>query len=647
MADIELQDDPQTKKTQDILEQLGLHPSQLDAQDHLARVYGNINKEATEPKADVAVQPDLVQVPKAETPPPTPAQQPASEPIGKASEGVPKPTVFGPEKHIDLNQSPADVPTPTATFGTGNEFKGTGKPMEAPVAPVPTTIPGPGAYGATNPFKGITKGTGDYPLLNNIPGKPAPEDNDKVNSLPGPGSSIPLIARNQAREGKDLDELDRLRSTGSGIHQIKNPFLRTLATIGDVAGTAMFPNAMHVIPGTSLHHADLVHGANAQVKEDQGLIDSNVSNRLKTAQANKAEQEDPNPEEWKTEPEFMGPNGEPIQTNKTTGETRIVSGQGIKPIVKGGAANSPIGDDKIDPLNQGLEARWQVLNPNKPLPANYKLPKGATEKDFERIDKLMQQTENAQGTVETRKQTQALREQNQTILKNAQEDREEKQGRKMVIGQDKNGNLVAVGAADAKSYGLTNVIEPGQLQAEKIINARNLLPLFNNNDKEDPGIIQLVDRLDKVGKLGIIASRWNEFMTGTLGQSLHDPDIEALRVKVGLGNTALMQVHVGNRGGAYLLEHFEDLVNSKKMDAENLRTGFRTEFNYIKHRAMMPGQTTINSNAMRKPGEENTNNPNPGEKSITMARAQQIAKEKNMTVDAVIKDAKAHGVKVK
>lgn len=52
----------------------------------------------------------------------------------------------------------------------------------------------------------------------------------------------------------------------------------------------------------------------------------------------------------------------------------------------------------VPQMNQGLTSRFQVLNPNKPLPPQFTLPANATQKDYDRIDKLMQSTENATAT---------------------------------------------------------------------------------------------------------------------------------------------------------------------------------------------------------------------------------------------------------
>ena len=52
---------------------------------------------------------------------------------------------------------------------------------------------------------------------------------------------------------------------------------------------------------------------------------------------------------------------------------------------------------------------------------------------------------------------------------------------------------------------------------------------------------------------------------------------------------------------SYMLEHFEDLANNRKMDASTLRTGIKSELNYVKDRAMMPGSAGAQSGGGGRP----------------------------------------------
>jgi hypothetical protein len=65
----------------------------------------------------------------------------------------------------------------------------------------------------------------------------------------------------------------------------------------------------------------------------------------------------------------------------------------------------------VGQLNSALAQRYQVLNPGKPLPGAFTLPQTATQKDFDRIDKVMQQTEQSQGTKAQQDTTNELRRQ--------------------------------------------------------------------------------------------------------------------------------------------------------------------------------------------------------------------------------------------
>jgi hypothetical protein len=164
---------------------------------------------------------------------------------------------------------------------------------------------------------------------------------------------------------------------------------------------------------------------------------------------------------------------------------------------------------------------------------------------------------------------------------------------KPVIGFDTDGNQVLTNGANAQQLGLSEARDVGQAEAEKVTNARSLLPVFNNPNPADRGAIQLAQDLDRQGKLGPIASRYQEFMAGQFGQG--DPEVEELRTKMGLLATGLMQVHVGARGSAQMLEHFEDMANAKKMDGPTLLSGLNAENNYVTRKAMIPKNSRFNS----------------------------------------------------
>jgi len=252
--------------------------------------------------------------------------------------------------------------------------------------------------------------------------------------------------------------------------------------------------------------------------------------------------------------------------------------------------------DEITNSNAQNKRLWNVLHPGEPLPSDLTLPANATKDQAAKTDTHLKSLMQAEGT-------KAQRDAAAAASSASQNRGDEKFGIQSVIGTDpKTGRDVLVSEAEAKSLGLTGIMKADAADVSKALSARHWIPLAektatiqrtDQNDAksaaanpEEMGILQLIDDLDKRGKLGVIASRWNDFLAGNVGSG--DPEVEALRAKMGLSSTLLMNAHVGNRGGSFMLEHFENLANEKKMDANTLRSGVKSELDYIKDRAMMP-----------------------------------------------------------
>jgi hypothetical protein len=71
---------------------------------------------------------------------------------------------------------------------------------------------------------------------------------------------------------------------------------------------------------------------------------------------------------------------------------------------------APFGADKAAQINGMMEKRYQVLHPNQPLPDEYKVTADSTPKDFDRADKILQQSENAAATQAQRDTANSMRE---------------------------------------------------------------------------------------------------------------------------------------------------------------------------------------------------------------------------------------------
>jgi len=239
----------------------------------------------------------------------------------------------------------------------------------------------------------------------------------------------------------------------------------------------------------------------------------------------------------------------------------------------------------VDPLNAGFKARYAVLHPGEQIPDHFQLKTGASPTDFDRVDKLLEATERATATKTQQETLNAIRAQTFEMQR-------DKSDMKAVMGTDpKTGNAVMLPKGQADQMQIQNPMEAPADTVNKALAARHWLNLANTQvdskaAPEDMGIMQLVDKLDKEGKLGAVASRWNEFMAGKVGAG--DPEVSALRAKMGLSTTLLMQAHVGNRGSSQMLEHFEDLANQKKLDGPTLKAALGAEIDYVKDRAMDP-----------------------------------------------------------
>lgn len=101
------------------------------------------------------------------------------------------------------------------------------------------------------------------------------------------------------------------------------------------------------------------------------------------------------------------------QWNPQTRKYDVAVGDAPKPKLAEG--ETPLGSS-VDSLNKGMEDRYQQMHPGKTLPSEYQLGKDSTQKDFDRIDKLLTGTENAQATQAARDESTALRKQQMTQM---------------------------------------------------------------------------------------------------------------------------------------------------------------------------------------------------------------------------------------
>jgi hypothetical protein len=110
--------------------------------------------------------------------------------------------------------------------------------------------------------------------------------------------------------------------------------------------------------------------------------------------------------------------------------------------------------------------------------------------------------------------------------------------------------------------------------------------------------------------LGPASSRWREFWTGKIGSP--DKTFTKLRTDVGLLQTLLMRMHVGARGGEYIMKHFQDLLDAGKQSPENMISALDAIEDYAND-----VKNIKSSDWMPTPGENNPTVVTPTGKSIS------------------------------
>ena len=147
-----------------------------------------------------------------------------------------------------------------------------------PASPVGVSGSSVGPLGTDTPIKPLAGFGGPVPNVS----APSPFVSPTIQPLAGFAGAVPNVAGPLAnvkpldptveRLQTDQAELTRLQKTGSGASQIKNPWLRTIARIGDAAGTVLAPGVASVIPGTTVHNWQLQSLQQGKVAADQSAL---------------------------------------------------------------------------------------------------------------------------------------------------------------------------------------------------------------------------------------------------------------------------------------------------------------------------------------------------------------------------------------
>lgn len=116
-----------------------------------------------------------------------------------------------------------------------------------------------------------------------------------------------------------------------------------------------------------------------------------------------------------------------------------------------------------------------------------------------------------------------------------------------------------------------------------------------------PSVLQLIGQsrsaMDQtINSLGPAASRWRDLWSGKIGTA--DPSFRKLQTDVNLLQTRLMKMHVGARGGEYIMKHFQEIINSSKDSPENMKAALSEIESY----ANEVGQSIVNPNSVSPGG---------------------------------------------
>lgn len=230
-------------------------------------------------------------------------------------------------------------------------------------------------------------------------------------------------------------------------HGLLGKLGRGLETAGNIAGNLVAAPEMSLIPGTELYKTrerqGLLGRIGADVGQEKTLAEADAADTKTTDKYKEIPGGAVNPASGRTEPAFFNPAdiNEPIHFGNVATAPRE------------GAEATPLGAEGVTNANSGFTDRYQILNPNTPLPKQYVLPANATKADFDRVDKQLENVEKAQGT----KAQQEATRQMQKDAQQATKDRfEEGRSQKLVnyrVGE--NGPLVSGTREEAKNEGGT------------------------------------------------------------------------------------------------------------------------------------------------------------------------------------------------
>lgn len=374
----------------------------------------------------------------------------------------------------------------------------------------------------------------------------------------GPPSTAPQAPATNPMAAAHTAELGRL-TTGdtskSGIAQIHNPVARIGLQIADAIGGGLFPGIEQRLPGTEGHHELLVRHAQRDVAGDEAA----AANEAKNAELEQKGNEEaaraydlmhPAPDKQENLGKTITNDQGIMQWNPATQRYDIPAGKAPE---KPEAVHPPIADDQGNLWFQHADGTVT------PVMANGKQLKG----------------KQAEKTVAPEQQY--IDEYRQLHPGSTVADAIHHYGIDSQRPQQAPQTLVLVPGADGNMK--AQAVRPGQTVAPGAVTPAGMssqnVPTSSTRTMMEaaPTVLSLADKVEDLVKqqenqLGPAKSRWSEFMAGKVGAP--NPEFTKLRSDVKLLTTLLMRMHVGARGGEYIMKEFSDMMDQGRQSPENM-----------------------------------------------------------------------------
>lgn len=416
---------------------------------------------------------------------------------------------------------------------------------------------------------------GDLPLLRS-------RDTDAEPPVPGVAAAPPMpINPHQERYEKltapplpstDPNAHTALDTGRPGSEQIHNPWLRGLATAGDVIASGLFPRFGQFIPGTSGYHNRLVSNEKGALGEEQAEAKSAADVEHTGAETGL--------EKAQTEGQPVDQDLKKAQTTEANARAQeilnptkamspkdkyMVVGDGVFDVSKGEfiPGHEPT-DKKLQEITEIDPDKGKALGltPNKD--GKYMVPNAALGELLKpQAAKTVSPEQQFLDEYKTKNPESSVADAEKAFK---QLTPKEQADHGVSVIDPKTNQLIRLEPGQTAPAGFTTPNQAGQQNAPTV-QQRNVAGQAQLVHEQMPEVLANIDKMKD--KLGPIAGRWNDFMQGKVGTN--DPDFAGLRADLLMMSSAVALMHARGRLPENLREEFDHAINAPKQTAENLK----------------------------------------------------------------------------